>query len=688
MPSHGPGDDGVSPVPEPPAGPLSSRDDAQTAADIEDELDSTQILRPDGARTGLSLSAPPPGGSGWTGPPPGPPVPPRGPVSFGGGPAPGGFPGLRPGPHTGPQPPAQGGPGGPGWPPAGTGPGTVYPPHPGDRGFPPPPPVPPGQGGPPRGPGSPGPAVPPGQFGPPAPHALYGQPPPGQSLPPGQAPYGQPLPPGQIPPGQPGQPPYGQSPYGQVPDGRHLYRQPAPYGPPGRPGPDLPPIPPGQGNPPGTPFPPGPAGAPTGWAGSPGGPGAAEDPGPAASPTPAEAQVKPPDDELTYRLAPPGPPPAVPDRADSPAGDGPGLTAAADADAGRAESTRHEPATHASDRGNHEDRSSEFPALTGPHPLPPPPRESFTMRRPMLPPPGRITDGPVWPVPPPSYLDSPSGGGLLPAIPPDITMTRDGAAGDPPPGSRRSPESEFSSEYPAGSDFSAGSGYPAGSEYPSGSGLPPAGDGGQVPEPAGRPSRSVIIIAAVAAVIVIGAVIGIVLATRGDDSAETTATSIPPAAAGVPTDIPGEAPAGQQPTPQTSSPEDTLRSLLNPVTMTGCETPPVSDGAYADATLQCVGAEGVTVTAYHFPDHSALDRQIGARETYYTDVGNCDDGQQSSEEWNSPLEPNGGSRLCYLFAQRFITFWTIDDDLVAFSASDSDPKRLVTWWQTFDPIRR
>lgn len=335
-------------------------------------------------------------------------------------------------------------------------------------------------------------------------------------------------------------------------------------------------------------------------------------------------------EDLTYRLSPPGP---------NPAGQEPG-----------------------GPRGPRDGREPLLAPLTGPHPLPPPPKESFTVRRPPLPPPGRISDGPSWPAPTPTpnYADSPSGGGLLPAIPPRITSPGGPLAGL------------------GGPDFPPRPG-PDRPDRP--------GPGG-TSEPPRRRAGALAVIAGVAAVVVIGAIIGIVVTTRGPDDAATTPVASAPANAVAPLGPTDGASPEQPSAPPAGNPEDALRALLNPVTMTGCEAPQRSDSSYADATLRCIGAEGVEVLAYHFPDRSALDRQIGARETYYTDSGNCDDGQESSEQWSSPQEPNGGTRLCYRYADQFVTLWSINDSLVAFAAADQDPGRLIAWWRGFDPIRR
>jgi hypothetical protein len=171
-----------------------------------------------------------------------------------------------------------------------------------------------------------------------------------------------------------------------------------------------------------------------------------------------------------------------------------------------------------------------------------------------------------------------------------------------------------------------------------------------------------------------------ILAFTGSDS--DAATDRPAAAAPArPT-----APAGQG-QPAAGNPSAVLRSLLNPTMMTGCTAPRRSDSAYADATLNCRTPAGIEVTAFHFPNRSAVDRQIGARETYYYDEGNCDDGQQSSEQWSSSAHRAGGSRLCYIFANRFYEFWTYNDQPVAFSVDDGDAGRLNAWWHTFDPLR-
>ncbi|MCL9757704.1 hypothetical protein [Frankia sp. AiPa1] len=147
-----------------------------------------------------------------------------------------------------------------------------------------------------------------------------------------------------------------------------------------------------------------------------------------------------------------------------------------------------------------------------------------------------------------------------------------------------------------------------------------------------------------------------------------------------------EAAAGAPAPAASGNPRDALRAQLNQTVMTGCTAPARSDSAYADATLNCQTPGGVKVSAFHFPNRSAVDRQIGAREAFYFDEGNCDDGQQSSERWSSP-EAGGGDRLCYFYAKNFYEFWTYDNRLIAFSVDDVDAGRLNSWWHSFDPLR-
>ncbi|WP_195905242.1 hypothetical protein [Parafrankia elaeagni] len=389
-----------------------------------------------------------------------------------------------------------------------------------------------------------------------------------------------------------------------------------------------------------------------------------------------------PAEELTYRLAPPGPASA----ARGPAGPPPpgSLPGVGEHGIGTPETGPRAAGGHDGGSGPGGQRAGEAPELlplTGPHPLPPPPQESFTVRRTPLPPPGRIADGPSWPSPPPSYLDSPSGGGLLPAIPPRITSPGGPLGGEPPARAGQAGPGHAPGA-PGASGASGASGPPG---RPGGFGGPGAPDGsGSSP----RRPQALTVVAAAAAVVVVVAVVGIILGTRTDSGGDTTsAAPAPTGAAAGPADPAGAAPAPGAPAPRLS-PEDTLRGLLNPATMTGCSTPAQSDSLYADATLSCIGAGGVEVLAFHFPDRSALERQIGARATYYADTGNCDDGRESAEEWTSPQEPNGGARLCYKYADRFVTLWSISDSLVAFTASDQNPARLIAWWHGFDPIRR
>ncbi|WP_261562247.1 hypothetical protein, partial [Frankia tisae] len=175
-----------------------------------------------------------------------------------------------------------------------------------------------------------------------------------------------------------------------------------------------------------------------------------------------------------------------------------------------------------------------------------------------------------------------------------------------------------------------------------------------------------------------------VLAFTGGNGGGPVAAAVParPAGAGTASAAPGTGGGAG------GSPREVLRSLLNPTVMTGCTTPAHSDSAYADATLICKTPSGMEVRAFHFPNRSALDRQIGARETFYTDEGNCDDGQQSSEQWSSPAETGGGSRLCYFYANRFYEFWTYDSRLIAFTADDPAAAHINDWWHSFDPLRR
>ncbi|MCK9902717.1 hypothetical protein CC117_25080 [Parafrankia colletiae] len=504
---------------------------------------------------------------------------------------------------------------------------------------------------------------------------LHAAPPPGPAGPPVP-----PVPPG--PPGQAGRPGlYFPAPYPPAPANQGWPPPapgPGPGFPPGHSGPPA--GPPGHFGPPPDGF--GPGGPPPGGFGPPGsfGPphmtGAASGPAwPGVSPPPGQPSrggPESPAEELTYRLAPPGPASAARGPVGpTPPGSLPGVgeRRAGERGVGERGASGHDAGS--SHGGQRDGEAPELPPLTGPHPLPPPPQESFTVRRTPLPPPGRIADGPSWPSPPPSYLDSPSGGGLLPAIPPRITSPGGPLGGEPPArvgqaGPGHAPGTSGAPGTPGGF---------AGPGAPDGSGSSP------------RRPQVLTLIAAAAAIVVVIAVVGIILGTRTDSGGDTTSAAPAPAGPTGPADPAGAGPAPGAP-PSQLSPEDTLRGLLNTVTMTGCSASAQSDIIYADATLSCIGAGGIEVLAFHFPDRSALERQVGARATYYADAGNCDSGQESAEEWTSLQEPNGGARLCYKYADRFVTFWSISDSLVAFAASDPNPARLIAWWHGFDPIRR
>lgn len=291
-----------------------------------------------------------------------------------------------------------------------------------------------------------------------------------------------------------------------------------------------------------------------------------------------------------------------------------------------------------------DDRTIVGGLRTGPHPLLPPPSSAFTGGRPLAPP----ASQPPRPVPP----GQPHPPGPLPVRGEMLLDT--GLLGAP----------DESSELEG--------------------------------QTARRGDRFKIIAGVTAAAVLVGAAVvgGIALTGGGEET--TTASPAPSAPVGesggaprnAPEDAPADAAPETAPAEPTGSPEEVLRAVLNPVTMTGCQAPETGEGRYTDAALRCTSLDGVEVTAYHFPSRSALDRRIGAQEAYYNDEGTCDDLQQSMEEWSSPAEPGGGTRLCYYYADLFVTFWTIDDERLAFTASDPDPARLMAWWRNFDPIRR
>ncbi|SNQ46401.1 conserved hypothetical protein [Frankia canadensis] len=222
--------------------------------------------------------------------------------------------------------------------------------------------------------------------------------------------------------------------------------------------------------------------------------------------------------------------------------------------------------------------------------------------------------------------------------------------------------------------------------------VPPAPGGFGAPDPTGRlsPGRPTadrhkvlvdrrLLFAGGGILMALVILFGALAFTGGDGDSDAARPGTTPAGSA----SPSASPDGQS----TGDPRDALRSALNPTVMTGCAAPQRSDSAYADATLSCRTPAGIEVTAFHFPNRSAVDRQIGARETYYVDEGNCDDGQQSSERWSSSAQRAGGNRLCYFFANRFYEFWTYDDSLVAFSVDDAEAGHLNAWWHSFDPLR-
>lgn len=186
-----------------------------------------------------------------------------------------------------------------------------------------------------------------------------------------------------------------------------------------------------------------------------------------------------------------------------------------------------------------------------------------------------------------------------------------------------------------------------------------------------------LVVAVVAAVVTVGA-----LALGGSDgSTETTTTGSTVAPVG------GSGTPAPQASAPSGPPEEVLRSLVNPATLSGCNGVPNVESQWADAQLTCIGPQGVAVDVYHFSSQSSVDRQIGALATYIVDQGDCDAGQQSIEDWSTPAEPTGGVRLCYFYANNFVIYWFYQADRVAFSVEHPDPAQLVTWWHNIDPIK-
>jgi hypothetical protein len=210
--------------------------------------------------------------------------------------------------------------------------------------------------------------------------------------------------------------------------------------------------------------------------------------------------------------------------------------------------------------------------------------------------------------------------------------------------------------------------------------LPPdRADGAGTPDAAERDttdkhgpglSRLGLTLVGVAVLAVAASAIFLVLAARSDSGSS-------PAAA------PASARAGASGTPA-----QVLRSLLNPRTMLNCAPGDMHlDGPYPDAALHCTSVDGVPIRAYHFPSQSALDREIGAKATYlHADDGDCAAGKESQEDWTSPQYPSGGTRVCYVYADKFVIFWTYGGDHLAFIAEHDDAVRLATWQRTFNPL--
>jgi hypothetical protein len=190
------------------------------------------------------------------------------------------------------------------------------------------------------------------------------------------------------------------------------------------------------------------------------------------------------------------------------------------------------------------------------------------------------------------------------------------------------------------------------------------------------------LVLAVAALTVVGVIAGLAF-TSGDTDNDVTSTTAPQQQ---PIQQPTQTPTRQPAAVAAGTPEDVLRGSINTAVLKDCRTKNPTDSQWVDAELNCTGTDGIPVAVYHFASQSDADRQIGALAAFFTDSGNCDDGQQSIETWSTPQEPVSGTKLCYYYADKFVIYWDYREDGVAFVAQDQSPARVTAWWRSFDPV--
>ncbi|WP_207770174.1 hypothetical protein [Frankia canadensis] len=151
-------------------------------------------------------------------------------------------------------------------------------------------------------------------------------------------------------------------------------------------------------------------------------------------------------------------------------------------------------------------------------------------------------------------------------------------------------------------------------------------------------------------------------------------------------------PAGRA-TPEPSGTLDAtdahLVAMLRPFAVTDCHTAP--RGAGVSAAVDCVpgvstaAAAPGAVSVVRYTDAATLRADVGRRSAALTDVGECSRGQTSIERW-AHSSRRRGTFLCSAVPDRFSVFWTVDDELLGFSAEDSDAARLLAWWRDYDPV--
>ncbi|ONH32277.1 hypothetical protein [Pseudofrankia asymbiotica] len=192
-----------------------------------------------------------------------------------------------------------------------------------------------------------------------------------------------------------------------------------------------------------------------------------------------------------------------------------------------------------------------------------------------------------------------------------------------------------------------------------------------------RPALSAAALSLAMLLVAVGIVwVAVAPSWRSDGAAAPLAEATPAAAGSSPA-------AGEGWTPA----QRALADRLDPAVMLGCRPNPSPAGTGVAASLFCATPEGRQVAVYAYQDAEALRSDVTERANGVPSEGRCERGENEVFSWDTgPGTPPGGTVVCHHRDGRAFLFWSSDADVVSFLAYDSDPRALVSWWESFEPF--